>query len=59
MINMKIGSAIIVAALVFGILMSFQPGMQLGWQRAVITGLAFCVLGLVIQYVRARRTDRS
>jgi hypothetical protein len=59
MINMKIGSAIIVAALVVGILMSFQPGLQLGWQRAVIAGLAFSVLGLVIQYVRARRTDRS
>jgi hypothetical protein len=59
MISMKFGIAIIVAALVFGILMSLQPGLQIGWQRAVIAGLAFCVLGLLIQYVRAKRTDRS
>jgi hypothetical protein len=58
MINMKIGIAIIVAAVVFGFLMSLQPGLQLGWQRAVIAGLAFCVLGLLIQYVRAKRSDR-
>lgn len=39
MISMKTSIAIIVAAVVVGILMSLQPGMQHGWQRAVIAGL--------------------
>jgi hypothetical protein len=58
MINMKTGIAIIVAAVVFGIFMSLQSGILLDWQRAVIAGVAFSVLGLLIQYVQARRSDR-
>jgi hypothetical protein len=58
MINMKTGIAIIVAAVVFGIFMSLQSGILLDWQRAVIAGVAFSVLGLLIQYVQARRSGR-
>jgi hypothetical protein len=56
MVDMKRKIAVVVAAVVFGILLSFRSSAPLTWQRVLLAGVAFIVLGLSIWYVRARRS---
>jgi hypothetical protein len=56
MINTKRIIVIVLAAVVFGTLMSLRAGVQLAWQSAVIAALAFAVLGLLIRYLRTKRS---
>jgi hypothetical protein len=53
--NMKRAITILAAVVGFGLLMSFRSELQFSWQSAVIAGVAFSILGLLILYQQARR----
>jgi hypothetical protein len=55
MIDWKTIIVIALVAVVFGALMGYRAGVPFGWQRAVISALAFGVLGWLLSYIFARR----
>ena len=55
MIDWKAIFVIALVAVVFGALMGYQAGMPFGWQRAVISALAFGVLGWLLGHIFTRR----
>jgi hypothetical protein len=56
MINAKRIIVIVLATVVFGTLMSLRASVQLGWQSAIIAALAFAALGILIRFLRTKRT---